>query len=171
MHTFLIRFITFPGIIFHAMIRQVFCRWARLIVMDVCYFRIGLIPVSLRHEEPLDWGRALFITWGPFVLGSFIAFTTGISTYESMRYDGLPWLTALLDWLAISVATNAFPLPQDGELLLRMGARSGTFMQTASLPLAITTKLIFFSSFAFVDLIYALVVVIFLPMALMPHLQ
>lgn len=112
---FLITLCTFPGIIFHELGHEWFCRWTRVPVHEVCYFRLGDPAGYVIHEKPEKFYQAFLIALGPLITGTVIAlFIFSLSLSASLVH---PYLEALLFWLGMSIAVNAFPSVGDAENL------------------------------------------------------
>jgi hypothetical protein len=78
----LIALATFPGVIVHELAHQLFCRWFRVPVLEVCYFRVDNPAGFVIHEPPAKSYHSLFISIGPFlintILGALIAFPAAL---------------------------------------------------------------------------------------------
>lgn len=113
---FVISIVTFPGVIVHELAHQLFCRWARVAVFDVCYFRVGNPAGYVIHEIPRTSVQHVLIGLGPFfvntILGALIAFPAAIPV---LNFNLLDPLNAFLVWLSVSVAMHAFPSTGDAR--------------------------------------------------------
>lgn len=111
----LISILTFPGIIFHELGHEWFCRWTGVPVREVCYFRLGNPAGYVIHARPKKFYQAFFIALGPLITGTFIA----IPVFVLSKWIALihPQLELLLVWLGVSIAANAFPSSGDAKNL------------------------------------------------------
>jgi hypothetical protein len=114
----LIALATFPGVIVHELAHQFFCRWFRVPVLKVCYFRIGNPAGFVTHEPPAKSYQSLFISIGPFLintlLGALIAFPAALPVIKFGAGDLLDYL---LIWLGVSIAMHAIPSTGDAKSL------------------------------------------------------
>jgi hypothetical protein len=117
---FLIALATFPGVIVHEMAHQLFCRWFRVPVFDVCYFRVGNPAGYVIHENPQKASQQIWIGVGPFlvntILGALVAFPAAIPV---LKFDAGRPLDFLFIWLGISIAMHAFPSIGDAKSIWR----------------------------------------------------
>lgn len=102
--------LTFPGVVMHQAVEQLFCRWARVAVVNVCYFQLGNPAGYVVHEPGLNLSKSLLIGLGPFfvnsLLGALVAFPAALTALE-FRVATLPGY--VVAWLGISIATQAIP--------------------------------------------------------------
>jgi hypothetical protein len=114
----LIALATFPGVIVHELAHQLFCRWFRVPVLKVCYFRAGNPAGFVIHEPPTKSYQSLFISIGPFLintlLGALIAFPAALPVIQFGAGDPLDYL---LIWLGVSIAMHAIPSTRDAKSL------------------------------------------------------
>ena len=61
--------ISFPGVVFHELGHEIFCRISRVRVVKVCYFQFKNPPGYVIHNEPSKYHQAFFISVGPFISG------------------------------------------------------------------------------------------------------
>ena len=117
---FLIALVTFPGVILHEMAHQLFCRWFRVPIFDVCYFRVGNPSGYVIHENPRRASQQIWIAVGPFlvntVVGALVAFPGAIPV---LKFDAGRPLDFLFIWLGISIAMHAFPSTGDAKSIWR----------------------------------------------------
>jgi hypothetical protein len=78
--------LTFPGVVAHEVVEQLFCRWLGVAVLDVCYFRFGNPTSYVFHEPSLNVRDSLAVGLGPFfvnsLLGALIAFPAVLPALE-----------------------------------------------------------------------------------------
>jgi len=112
---FLITLLTFPGVIFHELGHEWFCRWTGVSVYEVCYFRLDDPAGYVIHERPEKFYQAFFIALGPLITGTAISlFIFALSLKAALVH---PYLDSLLSWLGLSIAANSFPSSGDAENL------------------------------------------------------
>lgn len=114
----LIALATFPGVIVHELAHQLFCRWFRVPVLGVCYFRVGNPAGFVVHEPTRNPWHSLLISVGPFLIntliGAIIAFPAALPVLKFRAGDGLDYL---LVWLGVSIAMHAIPSTGDAKSL------------------------------------------------------
>ena len=85
----LIALATFPGAIVHALAHQLFCRWFRIPVLNVCYFRVGNPADFVIHEPATKSYQSVLISVGPFlvntIIGAIVSFPAAIPSSSSVR--------------------------------------------------------------------------------------
>jgi hypothetical protein len=117
---FLIALATFPGVIVHEMAHQLFCRWFRVPIFDVCYFRVGNPSGYVIHENPRKASQQIWIGVGPFlvntIVGALVAFPGAI---PMLKFDVGQPVDLLFIWLGISIAMHAFPSTGDAKSIWR----------------------------------------------------
>jgi hypothetical protein len=163
---FLIALATFPGVIVHEMAHQLFCRWCRVPVFDVCYFRVGNPAGYVIHENPRTASQQIWIGVGPFlvntVVGALIAFPATIPT---LKFDTGQPVDFLLIWLGISIAMHAFPSTGDAKSIWH-GVSSREVPLLAKVVAVPVVGLIYlgaFGSMLWLDLLYGAAVALALP--------
>ncbi len=163
---FLISLLTFPGVIVHELAHQLFCRWARVAVFKVCYFRLGNPAGYVIHEIPRTSLQHVLVGVGPFfvntILGALIAFPAAIPL---MRFNSPQPVDYFLAWLGVSVAMHAFPSTGDAK-----GIWSALFKRTSpwwlkviGLPLVLLIYAGAIGSFFWLDALYGAAVAFGLP--------
>ena len=163
---FLVSLVTFPGVIVHELAHQLFCRWARVAVFDVCYFRLGNPAGYVVHETPRTSFQHVMIGLGPFfvntILGALIAFPAAVPL---IQFNSPQPQDLLLLWLGVSVAMHAFPSTGDAK-----GIWSALFQRTSpwwlkvvGLPIVVLIYIGAIGSFVWLDAIYGLAVALGLP--------
>ncbi|MCO5208267.1 MAG: metalloprotease family protein [Caldilinea sp.] len=163
---FLISLVTFPGVIVHELAHVVFCRLTKTPILNVCYFRLGNPAGYVIHERPSSVWRHILIATGPFFVNSLLGIVLGLAL-QSMRLDldNPTTGTALLLWLAVSIAMHSFPSTGDARSVAR-AVRSAEAPITARLvgwPLIAIIFLGALGSVFWLDIIYGFAVVIVIP--------
>jgi hypothetical protein len=114
----LIALATFPGVIVHELAHQLFCRWFRVPVLGVCYFRVGNPAGFVIHEPTTKSYQSLLISIGPFlintIVGALIAFPAALPVIKFGAGDLVDYL---LIWLGVSIAMHAIPSTGDAKSL------------------------------------------------------
>jgi hypothetical protein len=114
----IVALLTFPGVVAHEVVEQLFCRWLGIAVLDVCYFRFGNPPGYVSHEPKLPVRQSLWIVLGPFfvnsLLGALVAFPAVLAALE-FRVSSVQGY--VLAWLGISIAAHALPNREDASIL------------------------------------------------------
>lgn len=133
----LIALLTFPGVMLHEWAHKYFCERAGIRVIEVKYFQLGDdIAGYVRHDEPNSFRQSFFISFGPLLVNSSVAFALGASAAQSI---GGSILQYLLLWLAISVGMHTLPSNQDASHVMQAAriARTagGSFLFVAAVPL------------------------------------
>jgi hypothetical protein len=162
----LIALVTFPGVIVHELAHQLFCRWFRVPVLEVCYFRIGDPAGFVTHEPPTNVYHSLFISIGPFLintmLGALTAFPAALPVIKFGEGDLLDYL---LIWLGVSIAMHAIPSTGDAKSLWHSMNGPGVSwgVRFAVAPIVGIIYLAALGRVFWLDLVYGLAVAIGLP--------
>ena len=168
----LIAILTFPGIIVHEIAHRLFCHLTGVPVYDVRYFHPTAQPSGyVIHGRPPTSRAALLITSGQLILNSLLCmlltFGASISTWI-LKDSQASWVSGLLLWVGISVGMHAFPSNQDASSfvdMVRERRGSGIWPVLAQLFAAVLT-VVNALRFVWIDLIYAILLVVLLPLAL-----
>ena len=116
----IVALLTFPGVVAHEVVEQLFCRWLGVALFDVCYFRFGNPSGYVNHEPKLPMRQSLWIGLGPFFvnsqLGALVAFPTVLPALE-FRVSTVQGY--VLVWLGISIAAHALPSRENAVILWR----------------------------------------------------
>jgi Putative zincin peptidase len=162
----LIALATFPGVIVHELAHQLFCRWFRVPVLKVCYFRIGNPAGFVIHEPPTKTYQSLFISIGPFlintVMGALIAFPAALPVIKFGTGDLLDYF---LIWLGVSIAMHAIPSTGDAKSLWHSVKGPGV-SSAVRFIVAPVVGLIYLAAFGrvfWLDLVYGIGVAVGLP--------
>jgi hypothetical protein len=161
----LISIITFPGVIVHELAHQLFCRWFKVPVFEVCYFRFEN-PVGYVIHEPATKGyQTILISIGPFIINSVIAFLVAFPAAIQFQLDDANILDFILIYLGVSIGGHAFPSTGDAQTLW-------TTVMQKDVPLItkiITTPIVGFiylgalGSFFWLDMLYGFGISVGLP--------
>lgn len=163
---FVIAWITFPGVIVHEIAHQLFCRFSRVAVLDVCYFRFGNPAGYVVHEIPRRHVQHILIGVGPFLvnslLGPLIAFPAALPV---LKFQAGSPLDYLLIWLGVSITMHAFPSTGDARSIWAAVRSSDVPLVTRLLtfPIVALIYLGALGSFFWLDLIYGILLAMFVP--------
>lgn len=157
---------TFPGVIVHELAHQLFCRWFKIPVFEVCYFRVQNPVGYVLHEAAPKTYQTVFISVGPFIINTLICLILGLSASLQFKFDSANILDYLLMYLAISVGMHAFPSTGDATSLwnaVMKSQESSWFSKAIVAPIVGFIYLGALGSFFWLDAIYALAVSMGLP--------
>ena len=101
----MIELLTFPGVVFHELGHQIFCIIAGVKVRKAVYFRFGNPAGYVIHDTPDSILKALLITFGPFISGTFF----------SLVFYNMSGI--FFTWLGFSTALHCFPSSGDAKSL------------------------------------------------------
>jgi hypothetical protein len=162
----LIALLTFPGVIVHEAAHQLFCRFFRVAVHDVCYFRVGNPAGYVVHEQSAAPSHQVWISLGPFLLNTLLgALIAAPAAIPVMQVDVGGPLDCLLIWLGVSIAMHAFPSTVDAELIwdtleTRQTSRLTKFIGVPAIGAICLASV---GRFVWLDLLYGLAVAMLLP--------
>jgi Putative zincin peptidase len=162
----LIALATFPGVIIHELAHQLFCRWFRVPVLKVCYFRVGNPAGFVIHELPTKSYQSLFISIGPFLintlLGALIAAPAALPVIKFATGDLLDYL---LIWLGVSIAMHAIPSTGDAKSLWQSvkGPGVSSVVRFMAAPIIGIIYLAVLGRIFWLDLIYGIAVAVGIP--------
>jgi len=162
----LVTLATFPGVIVHEIAHQLFCRWFRVAVFDVCYFRVGNPAGYVVHEPPRTAWQNTVIAIGPFLVNSLIgALIAAPGAIPVLQFESGSLLDYFLIWLGVSIAMHAFPSTGDARSMLQAVQAEGTPSLTRILvfPLVGIIYLGAIGSFFWLDAIYGVFIAMALP--------
>lgn len=159
--------LTFPGIVIHELAHQLFCRYFKIPVYEVCYFRFGNPAGYVVHGRSDNWLPQVLIGAGPFflnsLLGALLAFPSALRVFEF--HGAASTLDIVQIWLGISIAMHAIPSTVDAKSMWKaVSGKNAPFI--AKLTVAPAVGLIFvlaIGSVIWLDVIYAIAVSLALP--------
>jgi len=166
----IVALLTFPGVVAHEVVEQLFCRWLGVAVLDVCYFRFGNPPGYVTHEPNLPMRQTLWIGLGPFfvnsLLGALVAFPAVLPALE-FRVSTVQ--SYILAWLGISIAAHALPDHESAVILWRsVWSRQRSFlMRLVATPLVGLVLIASAERVIGLDLLYGIAVVAAPPVLLL----
>lgn len=163
--------ITFPGIVVHELAHQLFCRYFRIPVYKVCYFRFGKPAGYVIHGQTANWVQQVLISAGPFfvnsILGAMLAFPSLLRLFEfhssTAMFDGL------LMWLGVSIAMHAIPSVGDAKSmwLAVSGQNAPVLAKLGVAPLVGFSFLLAIGSVFWLDVLYGIAVSVAIPKLLL----
>lgn len=163
---FLIAIATFPGVIVHEIAHQLFCCFARVSVIEVCYFRIGNPSGYVIHEIPKKASQKILIGLGPFfvntILGALISLPAAIPVIKFGTGSPLDYV---LIWLGVSIAMHSFPSVQDASGIwdATKGKDTTFILKLLVMPIVGLIYICAAGSIIWLDLVYGLGVAMFIP--------
>jgi hypothetical protein len=162
----IISILTFPGIIVHELAHQLFCRWLKVPVFEVCYFQAEDPAGFVLHERPDSAYKNVLISIGPVfvntILGCLIAFPAALNH----KLEIMGPLDYVLFYLGISIAMHAFPSTGDASSLWQgviHSPNTSIGLKILAAPLVGAIYLGALGSIFWLDLIYGVAVAVGLP--------
>jgi hypothetical protein len=169
----LIALLTFPGVIIHEAAHMLFCKWGRVAVLDVCFFRVGNPAGYVIHEEPRSFHTAFLISVGPFIVNSILCILLCFPAFVPVRiFDRPDPISYFLLWLGLSIGMHAFPSTQDARVLWNhaaVAAKRLNALAILSFPLVVVIFIANIGSFFWLDLIYGAAIGLGLPEYVFNH--
>jgi len=161
----LITIITFPGVIVHELAHQLFCRWCKVPVLEVCYFKVGNPAGYVIHEPTNRPLHSMLISIGPFFINTLLGFLIAFPASLQYKFGDANLLDYMLLYLGVSVAMHAFPSTGDASVLWDSVMNKNTPLLTRILiaPVVGIIYLGAFGSFFWLDAIYGVAVAVGLP--------
>ena len=154
--------VTFPGIVIHELAHYLFCRFFKVPVFQVCYFRFGNPAGYVLHGKTKDWAHQVLLSAGPsFVnslLGAFLAFPSALRVFE-FDSDGTV-LDGVLIWMGVSIAMHAIPSTGDAQSMWAAvsGKQVGIIVKICIAPIVGLLYLLRLGSVFWLDAIYGVAV-------------
>lgn len=113
----IISVLSFPGVVFHELGHELFCRWSKVKVIKVCYFQFKNPAGYVIHSEPQKYYQAFLISVGPLIFGTLFSIIFFLMSKYFSNNNQL--LEILFIWLGGSLAMNCFPSTQDAKVLFQ----------------------------------------------------
>lgn len=164
----LISIVTFPGIAVHEFVHQIFCRFLRIPVFRVVYFRVGNPCGYVEHEASKDPLKVFLTSTGPFLVntlfGILILTPVAIPILKFREYTDP--LNLLLAWLGFSILMHAFPSTGDAKNMIDQILKNpevGILPKILSAPAVGLIYAGAFGSIFWLDLVYAAAVAMLIP--------
>jgi hypothetical protein len=162
----LIAVLTFPGVIVHEAAHQLFCRFFRVAVLKVCYFRFGNPAGYVLHEPPALPYQQIWIGIGPFLVNTLVgALLAAPAAIPAIQFEAGDPLDYVLLWLGVSIAMHAFPSTGDASSIWQTMKTRKTSLLTKLIatPLVLLIYLGAIGSMVWLDLAYGMLVAMLLP--------
>jgi hypothetical protein len=162
----LISIITFPGVIVHELAHQLFCRWFKVPVFEVCYFRFENPVGYVIHEKAERVYQTVLISVGPFLINTILALLVAFPAALQFKFDDANFADYILIYLAISIGAHAFPSTGDAESLWQSvihSEKSSWLHKALVVPIVGFIYLGALGSFFWLDLLYGFGVAVGLP--------
>lgn len=162
---FILAILTFPGVIVHELAHQLFCRWCKVPVFEVCYFRDANPAGYVLHEPAQKTSHSILISVGPFILNTTVAFLIGLPAALQFKFDAAGPLDYLLLYLGVSIGMHAFPSTGDANSLWNsvMNDQTPLIARIVVAPIVGIIYLGAIGSFFWLDALYGVGVAIGLP--------
>jgi Putative zincin peptidase len=174
----LIALLTFPGVIIHEAAHMLFCKWGRVAVLDMCFYRWGNPAGYVIHEEPRSFHTAFLISVGPFIVNSLVCILFCFPAFVPMRIFHVQdpisvLLSYFLLWLGLSIGMHAFPSTADANVLwkqARKAAANYNPLAILSFPLVAIIYVANFGRMFWLDLMYGIAIGLGLPELVLKNL-
>lgn len=115
----IVKVLTFPGAILHALWEHCLCRRFHCPVEDVRYFQASELCGHVEHEFMPTRGKSFWFCFLPFflnlVLGLLITIPASVHVIKLQQFTNIFYLLML--WFGISLLTSLFPLMEDAIAL------------------------------------------------------
>ncbi len=163
-------YLTFPGVMVHEFAHAWACRRLGIAVHKVCYLRLGNPLGYVLHQRPAFALQHIMVAVAPFFVSTVIAcaVSLGATVYgasQAMReYQDAVMPIAL--WLSFSIALHAFPSREDADSLWDevMSHDVGFFAKLVLVPVVGMIRLAGIGSRFWLDLLYAITIVVVPPL-------
>ncbi|MDD5584539.1 MAG: metalloprotease family protein [Candidatus Omnitrophica bacterium] len=159
---YIIAWLTFPGVIVHELAHKLFCNWTKTPVRQVRYFQFKNPAGFVVHDFPSSVWKHILIGIGPFLINTGTGLCIGLL---AASFKKILFLQAVLSWLAISIAMHSFPSVGDARGIWEAVWAKGTPIpaRLVGTPLVALIFLGAIGSFFWLDLLYGIAVVLFIP--------
>lgn len=154
----------------HEFGHQMFCRFTKTPVREVCYFRFSNPAGYVIHERPDNVWKHILIGFGPLIVNSVFGFFLGlIATRHFWEKESMKFVGGVLIWLAVSVAIHSFPSTGDAKSIWQRlwGEKAPFLARVVGTPLVGSIYLGAIGSVFWLDLLYGAGVAWALPRALL----
>jgi hypothetical protein len=165
--------ISFPGVIVHELAHQLFCRWFKVPVFEVVYFRVGNPAGYVIHEHAPKNYQTIFIAIGPFIINTILGFLIAFPAALQFQFDSANLLDFLLLYLGVSIAMHAFPSTGDASGLWKSvmeNKESSILTKIIVAPIVGFIYLGALGSFVWLDVLYGVGIAYGLPTLLVKML-
>jgi hypothetical protein len=173
----IVAILTFPGVIVRQMAKQFLCYYFAIPVFSVRYFQPWPPVGVLQHEPPSSPLTGIMLIIGQAGINTLLGILIGgPAVFSFFATDDPIWLKFLelfFIWLGVSLAVHSFPTFKDAEGVKNsmMADRNPTWIRALGAPLVAVMYLGAVGSIIWLDVIYALLVVVGLPILLLETLR
>ncbi|MEO1031422.1 MAG: hypothetical protein AAFX55_08450 [Bacteroidota bacterium] len=149
---FIIRALTFPGVILDAFINKIVCQYLKIELLQVNYFTITGEERPVVHEIPKAYAKTFGIAIIPFVIMSLIAifiFYIGLEFFPNIE---IPFI-----WLGVSIAAHSFPDTAIADVLWKNSLaeiKGGNYLALLGIPFVVIIYIARVLHFFWLDIIY-----------------
>ncbi|MFN3404847.1 MAG: hypothetical protein ACK40G_12180 [Cytophagaceae bacterium] len=160
-----ITIVTFPGVIVHELAHQLFCRWLKIPVFNVCYFQFDNPAGYVIHEIPKNTYHQILVGIGPFIvntlLGAVIAMPASLAFFKFGNPQAMDYI---LIYLGVSIAMHSFPSTGDAASITEaINGSKNILVKIVGYPIVGIIYLGALGSVLWLDLIYGIGVAVLLP--------
>lgn len=163
----IIAILTFPGIIVHEMAHLLFCKFRKMAVLDVVYFRIGNPAGYVIHEKTDNFTSTFLVSMGPFFINTLLCLLICLPAYMPMKFFNIDHpLSYVLMWLGISIGMHAIPSSQDADNVYEQAKeriKDGNLLAIISFPIVGLVYLFNILRVIWSDAIYAFAIGVGIP--------
>lgn len=163
----IIAILTFPGIIVHEMAHLLFCKFRKVAVLDVVYFRIGNPAGYVIHEKTDNFTSTFLVSMGPFFINTLLCLLICLPAYMPMKFFNIDHpLSYVLMWLGISIGMHAIPSSQDADNVYEQAKeriKDGNLLAIISFPIVGLVYLFNILRVIWSDAIYAFAIGVGIP--------
>jgi len=163
----IIAILTFPGIIVHEMAHLLFCKFRKVAVLDVVYFRIGNPAGYVIHEKTDNFTSTFLVSMGPFFINTLLCLLICLPAYMPMKFFNIDHpLSYFLMWLGISIGMHAIPSSQDADNVYEQAKeriKDGNLLAIISFPIVGVVYLFNILRVIWSDAIYAFAIGVGIP--------
>jgi hypothetical protein len=169
----LIALLTFPGVIIHEAAHMLFCKWGRVPIFDVCFFRFGNPAGYVVHEPPKSFYLTFLISLGPFIVNSLLCIALCFPAFVPVRiFERSDPICYFLLWLGLSIGMHAIPSTGDANVLWRQACQAAKRLNPLailSLPLVVVIYVANLGRVIWLDLAYGAAIGLALPEYVLKH--
>ena len=164
----IISIFTFPGVIVHEISHRFFADLAGVPVYNVCYFRLGNPAGYVVHGDTEKLMQSFLISTGPLLVNTILCAIIGSSAvYPILVLDvnDVSPIFGVLVWLSVSIGMHAFPSNQDMLSFVDVVNKTyrKSFLYFSAKILTMIFKLVNALRFFWIDLLYAIGVMLLIP--------
>ena len=168
---------TFPGIILRLIVSRLLCRYLDIPFFKVTYFEPNRPIGTSVFEPPRSPWTAIVLIFGPALANTLLGFLIGApAVFAFFTYDETPLLSLLdifLVWLGVSLAVHSFPTFEHAKAIENtlQDSRNPGWVQWMGQFLSVFAYAGAVGSMFWLDVIYALVLVVGIPIILLEVLR